>query len=407
MDLVKARKKAKEAGRDESKPEAATTATGAAPAAPGPAPVPPAAPPPPPAAAAPAPPPPAAPPAEKKAKPAKAAKPVPPPAPEKPAPDDVFMDSAFGEDLPPLDDFDSDDDSMVIAPAPVRPSPPPAAKAAKPAAAEETDAAWEKEFERMQREHEREEQEKKQEPPRAARSAKPAEKGKAKEPARPQPAPAPEKKKPIAPLKIEEDWTVTERREAARPGTLEVDWDSAAPLFPGRADDDDFFSLVTEELYMNEFNREAETDLGIQLELLSFKLGQEIYAVRLTSIRQIIKLVPITMVPRAPDHILGILSLRGTIIPVFDLRRRLRLGVTEPTRKSRIIVVAEGRYMIGMIVDEVLQVVRLPETSLEPPPSMLATVESEFVEGIGRTQNRMLILLSLEKIMLPVSGGNR
>jgi purine-binding chemotaxis protein CheW len=110
-------------------------------------------------------------------------------------------------------------------------------------------------------------------------------------------------------------------------------------------------------------------------------------------------------VPRAPDYVLGILSLRGAVIPVFDLRRRLRLGLTEPTRKSRIVVVAVGKFMVGLIVDEVMQVVRLPETKLEPPPSMLNAVEAEYIEAIGRTGAKMIILLALEKILTPVSGN--
>jgi purine-binding chemotaxis protein CheW len=215
------------------------------------------------------------------------------------------------------------------------------------------------------------------------------------------------KKMTVIPLKVEEDWLVNDLREPFVPAAAKVEFEgkTGAPLLPGAKADEDFFSLATEELYQHEFNRAAEGDLGTQLELLSFRLGQEIYAVRLTSIRQIIKLVPITTVPRAPDYVLGILSLRGAVIPVFDLRRRLRLGLTEPTRKSRIVVVAVGKFMVGLIVDEVMQVVRLPETKLEPPPSMLNAVEAEYIEAIGRTGAKMIILLALEKILTPVSGN--
>lgn len=166
--------------------------------------------------------------------------------------------------------------------------------------------------------------------------------------------------------------------------------------------EEDFFALVSEELYMREFGKAAEEE-GEQLELLSFRLAQEIYAVPLTSIKQIIKLIPITVVPRAPAHILGIISLRGTIIPVFDLRKVLHLPMAQATRRSRIVIVAEGKYIGGMIVDEVEQVVRLPRSRIEPPPPVLAGVEAEYLEGIGRIENKMIILLSLVKVLVPVN----
>ncbi len=135
---------------------------------------------------------------------------------------------------------------------------------------------------------------------------------------------------------------------------------------------------------------------------MSFRLANEIYAVKLTSIRQIIKLVPITMVPRVPDYVLGIISLRGTVIPIFDLRRVLKLPEAESTRKSRIIIVNQGKLTAGLIVDEVEQVLRMSESKIEPPPPVLGGVEAEYIKGIGRVDSKMIIFLSLEKIMVPV-----
>ncbi|MFO8058905.1 MAG: chemotaxis protein CheW [bacterium] len=166
-------------------------------------------------------------------------------------------------------------------------------------------------------------------------------------------------------------------------------------------DEDDFFSLVTEELYMREFGAEG-AEAEDQFSLLSFRLAQETYAVRLTSIRQIIKVVPVTMVPRVPDYVLGIISLRGTVIPVFDLRRILKLPEAEATRKSRIIIVNHGKYTAGLLVDQVEQVVRMSESAIEPPPPVLGGVEAEYIKGIGRVDSKMVIFLALEKIMVPV-----
>jgi len=189
---------------------------------------------------------------------------------------------------------------------------------------------------------------------------------------------------------------------------IKLEWEDQEPEWSFNnleVKDEDFFTLVTEDLYLREFGRQEEDEFGGQLELLSFRLASETYAVRLTNIKQIIKMVPITMVPRAPSHVLGVISLRGTIIPIFDLRRILHLSAATASRKTRIIILAEGKYSVGLIVDEVKQVVRLPASKIEPPPSVLAGVEGEYIQGIGRAGNIMLILLALDKIMVPAVPG--
>ena len=183
----------------------------------------------------------------------------------------------------------------------------------------------------------------------------------------------------------------------------------ARPKVPGPDRDslgevkDDFLELVSEDLYRREFGEEAPEDLGEQMELLSFQLAQESYAIRLTLVQQIIKMREITLVPRAPEFVLGVISLRGLIIPVFDLRQRLGQARREPTRETRIIVVREGAKSIGLIVDRVRHVVRIAAAGVEPPPPILADLESEYLEGIGRADGRMLILLNLEKVLAPAA----
>jgi purine-binding chemotaxis protein CheW len=163
----------------------------------------------------------------------------------------------------------------------------------------------------------------------------------------------------------------------------------------------DFLELVSDDLYRREFGEEARVEAGEQMELISFRLAQETYAIRLTHVQQIIKLREITLVPRAPEYILGLVSLRGLIIPIFDLRRRLGLATREPTRETRIVVVMQGTKVIGLIVDRIEQVVRLPAGTIEPPPPILGDLEAEYIEGIGRFEGRMLILLNLSKVLAP------
>ncbi len=164
-------------------------------------------------------------------------------------------------------------------------------------------------------------------------------------------------------------------------------------------DEDDFFSLVSEDLFQREFGEDPDEDQGGQLELMSFDLASEAYAVRLTHIQQIIKMREITSVPRAPEYVLGIISLRGVIIPVFDLRLRLGLPLRDISRQTRIIVLSDDLMSIGLMVDRVRQVVRIADSAVEPPPPILSGGESEYLEGIGRRGKRMLILLDLHKVL--------
>lgn len=132
---------------------------------------------------------------------------------------------------------------------------------------------------------------------------------------------------------------------------------------------------------------------------LAFSLGSEEYSLDITSIREIIKPREITNIPRVPDFLLGIISLRGNIIPVFDLKRRLRLGVSSISNHSRIVVCQEGERYAGLLVDRITQVVSIPEESIEPPPAVLSGIDRDLVGGVGRFQGKMLILLQLSSVL--------
>ncbi|NIQ96657.1 MAG: purine-binding chemotaxis protein CheW [Desulfuromonadales bacterium] len=157
--------------------------------------------------------------------------------------------------------------------------------------------------------------------------------------------------------------------------------------------------LATEETYFEGLvgqERETEEDL---CQLLSFALGEEEYAVNIQDVQEIIKLREMTDIPRVPGFVLGIISLRGNIIPVFDLKRRLQLGTVEPTPSTRIVVCRDGRKAVGLVVDRINQVVRLPEKAVEQVSGILSGVNKDLVEGVGRYQGRMLILLDLPSVL--------
>lgn len=165
-----------------------------------------------------------------------------------------------------------------------------------------------------------------------------------------------------------------------------------------RANDDIVFA--TEETYLlRQDDRRKHERRGV----LTFVAGGEVYGVDILSIREIIKLREITEVPRAPRFLLGVVTVRGLVLPVVDLRLRLRLDAPPLGRNARILVVMHKNERYGLLVDEVRGVVRFSDAQIEPPPPSLAPSEAPFLTGIGRYpeggEERMVILLSLEAVL--------
>lgn len=158
-------------------------------------------------------------------------------------------------------------------------------------------------------------------------------------------------------------------------------------------------TLATEENYLQTLRSGDEEESEEVCEWLSFTLGSEEYALDIAGVNEIIKPREVTDIPRVPDFILGIISLRGIIVPVFDLRRRLKLGVSELTAASRIVVCQQGERAVGLLVDTITQVVRIPASQVEPPPAVFSGFDRDLLEGVGRIQGRMLVLLNLANVL--------
>lgn len=133
-------------------------------------------------------------------------------------------------------------------------------------------------------------------------------------------------------------------------------------------------------------------------EYLCFLLGDEEYGVNIMEIKELIKPRELTEVPRAPHFVDGIISLRGAIVPVIDLRKRLGLHTQRPTPHQRIVIVRQPSGYSGFKVDSVTGVVRIADHRREATPAALEGIDREFVSGIGRTDNRMVILLNLQQV---------
>jgi purine-binding chemotaxis protein CheW len=134
------------------------------------------------------------------------------------------------------------------------------------------------------------------------------------------------------------------------------------------------------------------------LEFLCFRVSDETYGINIMDIKEIIKPREVTEVPRAPVFVSGVLSLRGTIIPVIDMRVRLGLACEEPTGKERIIVIKNNNSFSGLLVDEVIQVVQVQPDAVEAAPTVLDGIDREFISGLGRSDGRLIIILNLENI---------
>jgi purine-binding chemotaxis protein CheW len=142
----------------------------------------------------------------------------------------------------------------------------------------------------------------------------------------------------------------------------------------------------------------SETVAESTLEFLSFRVSDEIYGINIMDIKEIIKPREVTEVPRAPLFVSGVLSLRGTIIPIIDMRVRLGLTREEPTGKERIVVIKNNNSFSGLLVDEVIQVVQVQLDDVEAAPTILDGIDRDFIGGLGRSGGRLIIILNLENI---------
>jgi len=133
-------------------------------------------------------------------------------------------------------------------------------------------------------------------------------------------------------------------------------------------------------------------------EYLCFRVSDEIYGINIMDIKEIIKPREVTEIPRAPQFVSGIISLRGTIIPVIDMRSRLGLLRENVTGKERVVVIKIDQSFSGLLVDEVIQVLRVDNENMEPAPSVLEGIDRDFVSGIGRSAGRLIIILNLKSI---------
>jgi len=135
-----------------------------------------------------------------------------------------------------------------------------------------------------------------------------------------------------------------------------------------------------------------------EFHLVTFNLGEE-YGVPISQVQEIVRVGGITMVPNSPSYMEGVINLRGRVLPVLNLRKRLGLSDKEMSKASRIVVTEIGSKVIGLLVDVVSHVIKIPPQYVEPAPEEVLEVDTDYITGVGKLNDKMIILLDLEKLL--------
>lgn len=143
----------------------------------------------------------------------------------------------------------------------------------------------------------------------------------------------------------------------------------------------------------------TDSSSGGERQIVAFSLGQETYGVDIASVREIIPIQKIVPVPRAPDFVEGIINLRGRIVPVLDLRKQFGFEEKKGDPNQRIVLVESGQESIGVIVDSVSSVLRISEGSIEPAATVVVGNEIEYIQGIAKVGEELIVLLDLTRII--------
>jgi purine-binding chemotaxis protein CheW len=149
---------------------------------------------------------------------------------------------------------------------------------------------------------------------------------------------------------------------------------------------------------MNTENGTMTTSNGKLLQLVSFHVGSEEFGLDILRVQEIIRIQPLTRVPNLPSYINGVINLRGSVIPVIGLRDRLGLDTQAADKKTRIIVANVHEQVLGFVVDEVSEVLRIHSDTVETTPR-IGEIERDYISGIGKLDSRLLLLLNLEELV--------
>ena len=136
-----------------------------------------------------------------------------------------------------------------------------------------------------------------------------------------------------------------------------------------------------------------------QVQLVTFRVGAEEFGLDVFAVHEILRHQPVTPVPKAPAFVEGVIDVRGTLVPVIDLRRRFELPEAAVDADTRVVLVEFGGERLGLVVDAVTEVLRVPETAVSLPPRYFKGLAAEFLRGIVRLEKRLVVLIDIERIL--------
>lgn len=138
-----------------------------------------------------------------------------------------------------------------------------------------------------------------------------------------------------------------------------------------------------------------------ELHVTCFRLGGDMYAVDIMRVKEIIRPQRLASLPKAPPFVEGVINLRGTVIPVIDLRRRFDLPLPEGERSDKLLIVSVAGRLVGLVVDEVTGIETVPVKEIKPPPDLVRGVGSEYLIGVCLAKDALIMLLNLDRILSP------
>jgi len=139
-----------------------------------------------------------------------------------------------------------------------------------------------------------------------------------------------------------------------------------------------------------------------ELKVIIFELMNKEYAIEVDVVQSIERVISITRVPKTPSYVKGVINLRGVVTPIVDLRERFGLELKEVDDSTRIIIVSLDEYDVGLIVDGANDVLDIPSDAIGPQPEVVGSVQSDFIAGVAKVENRLFVMLDLSKVLEPV-----
>lgn len=137
----------------------------------------------------------------------------------------------------------------------------------------------------------------------------------------------------------------------------------------------------------------------LELKVIVFAIGEEEYGVEVSNVKTIERLAPITRVPKTPPFIIGVMNLRGVVVPVMDLRRRFDLPEREYDEETRIIIVSVQDMEVGLLVDSANDVIEIDPGQIEDPPEVVGGIRAKYLRGVAKLNERLLVMLNLQEVL--------